>query len=428
MTKIQIPPVPDAEKRDALGIRRVLPESGPQSTLAIATLVNTIGTGLYMGSSALYFTRIVGLSPGQVGLGLGLGALAALIVGPLAGHAADRWGPRETNIVTTGTGGAVALAFLLVETFWPFVLVACLASCVLTASQASRAPLIRSFGGDNPVRLRAYLRSVFNLGITVGAGIAGFAIQIDTMAGYIALIVGNAVSFLVSAAILTTLPHVPLVPLPGTQRRLTALTDRPYLTVTLLNGFMSLHHAIPTFALPLWIIGYTDAPRWLVSGGLLVNTLMVVAFQVRASRGVDNCRSAAQRFRWAGGALFVGIALIAGAAELQVWSAALVLVLAVVVYTLGELWQQAAAFEFSFGLAPAHAQGQYSGVFNLGQGLASAAAPALLAVICLNWGSVGWLMLGALMMVIGLVTPLAVDRASETGLPQLAAHRTALPA
>lgn len=106
----------------------------------------------------------------------------ALIVGPLVGHAADRWGPRETNIVTTIMGAAVALAFLLVRTFWPFVLVACLASCVITASQASRAPLIRGFGGDDPVRLRAYLRSVFNLGITVGAGIAGFAIQIDTVA------------------------------------------------------------------------------------------------------------------------------------------------------------------------------------------------------------------------------------------------------
>lgn len=246
------------------------------------------------------------------------------------------------------------------------------------------------------------------------------------MAGYIALIVGNAVSFLVSAAILTNLPHLPPVLLPGAQRRLTALTDRLYLTVTLLNGIMSLHHAIPTFALPLWIIGYTDAPRWLVSVGLLVNTLMVVAFQVRASRGVNNCRSAAQRFRWAGGALFVGIALIAGAAELQVWSAALVLVLAVVVYTLGELWQQAAAFEFSFGLALAPAQGQYSGVFGLGQGLASAAAPGLLAVTCLNWGSVGWLTLGALMLVIGLVTPLAVDWASGMGLPQRAARRTAL--
>jgi hypothetical protein len=40
------------------------------------------------------------------------------------------------------------------------------------------------------------------------------------------------------------------------------------------------------FALPLWIVGHTHAPRWLVGASVLVNTGMVVALQVRASRGI----------------------------------------------------------------------------------------------------------------------------------------------
>ncbi|MEU1024341.1 hypothetical protein ABZ366_20035, partial [Streptomyces sp. NPDC005904] len=49
---------------------RVLPPPGAPRALAAAQLSNSVGDGAYYVSSALYFTRVVGLSPTQIGLGL----------------------------------------------------------------------------------------------------------------------------------------------------------------------------------------------------------------------------------------------------------------------------------------------------------------------------------------------------------------------
>ncbi|HEU4426130.1 MAG TPA: MFS transporter [Pilimelia sp.] len=380
----------------------------------MATFVNTIGNGLFLASSALYFTRVVGMSAPRVGLGLTIGALVGLVAGPLVGHLADRWGPRGVHIGSMVCGAVATACFVAARTFPSFVLVACLTSLALAASAASRAPLIRGFGGAEPTRFQAYLRSVTNLGMTVGALIAGIGIALDTKPAYVAMVLGNAVSFLGCAAVLTWLPRLPPMSAAAGHRRWAALRDGPYLTVTLLNGVMSLHYGVLAFALPLWIVGHTQAPRWLVWTALTVNTVMVVALQVPASRGVTDSRAAGQRMSWAGLALVAAMALVAAASGLPAQEATVVLVLAVTVHTLGELWQSAASFQLSFGLAPAHAQGQYSGVFGLGPGLGTAVAPAVLGVMCLSWGQPGWLAFGVLLAVVGLLTPVVVRWAART--------------
>ncbi len=39
---------------------RALPRPGPERTLALGTLVNTTGNGMFMTVSAIYFTQVVG--------------------------------------------------------------------------------------------------------------------------------------------------------------------------------------------------------------------------------------------------------------------------------------------------------------------------------------------------------------------------------
>jgi hypothetical protein len=75
----------------------------------------------------------------------------------------------------------------------------------------------------------------------------------------------------------------------------------------------------------------------------------------------------------------------------------------IAVYRLGELWHAAASMEYQFGLAPAQAQGQYSGVFGLGQGLAQAISPAIV-VVCLGFGIPGVIGLGLALLVVGALS------------------------
>jgi hypothetical protein len=100
--------------------------------------------------------------------------------------------------------------------------------------------------------------------------------------------------------------------------------------------------------------------------------------------------------------------MISLSAGIPAWAAATLLITAVVIHTVGELWHSAAGFEVSFALAPRHATGQYLGVFGLGAGLAEALGPGLLIWLCITWGRPGWYVVGAMFALTGLAAPPAV--------------------
>ncbi|TLQ43214.1 MFS transporter [Streptomyces marianii] len=405
--------------------RGLIPERGPKRTLALATFVNEIGNGLFMIGAALYFTRSVGLSVTQVGLGMGIAALAGLLSGVPVGHLADRRGPRETYLITICVEAVAMAALVFVHTFWLFVIVVCVIQLASSASQAARGPLVRGFAGPNPTKFRSYMRALSNLAGASGGVAAGIAVQLDTRAAYLALVLGNALTFVACAAVISRLPSLPPVKAPERQGRWIALRDTPFVTVTALDGILSLQGYVLVFALPLWIVEESSAPRWLVSVCVLVNTMLVVCFQVRASRGIDTNTAATRAVRRASLAFLLGMALIATTGEMSGKLAAVVIVTGVAVHTVGELWHAAASFELSFGLAPRHAQGQYSGLSGLGHGFASAAAPSVLGLLCITWGAPGWLVMGAVFVVVGLIMPYVVRWAERTREPAPAEQTTA---
>ncbi|SED87070.1 Major Facilitator Superfamily protein [Streptomyces sp. 1222.5] len=396
---------------------RLLPERGPRRTLAAATFVNAVGSGMFMSSSALYFTRVVHLPMSQVAFGLFLGAMVGLAAGLLGGKVADRWGARETQLAVMIAGSVFMCCYLLVDAFWSYLVVSVLIGVVFAADKSSKAPLIRGFGGEDPAAFRAYLRASTNLAVSLGALAAGVAIQLDTAPAYLAVVAGRAVSFAGCALVLLRLPRLAPLPAPTASGRWEALRDRPYLAATVLNCLMSLHFAIPTFLLPLWIVGHTAAPRWTVSAVLVLNTVLVIGLQVTVSRNVDDTAAAGRRMRWAGIAVAAGLGLILLAGKPSAWPAGALLLTATAVYTVGELWHAAAAMEYCFGLAAPHAQGQYAGVFGLGGGVAEALAPVVLGALALDLGGPGYLVLAALFITVGFASRPLLTWAERTGRP-----------
>ncbi|MEU6746798.1 MFS transporter [Spirillospora sp. NPDC046719] len=385
----------------------LVPATGPQRVIAASNFVYTVGSGLYLTAGVLYFTQAVHLPAGQVGLGLSLTGLVSLGLGIAAGHLADTRGARGVYAASLVVQAAATAAFLLADAFWPFVLAVGAATGAKAAGLAARSPLIRHYGGDRPQEFRAVLRALTNVGISLGALLAGWAVQVGTLPAYRLLVIGNAVAFTASAAVLILLP--PVAPAPAARGpRWIALRDRPYLLLTALDGVMAVQFKVLTVALPLWLVGATDAPRWLVSGAMVANTLIVIAFQVRASRRIGSPAAGGNAYRRSGAAFLLSCSLIALAAGVPAWTAALLLMSGVVVHTVGELWHAAGGFEVSFALAPDHATGQYLGVFGLGAGLAEAVGPGLLIALCITWGRPGWYVVGALFAATGLAAPAAV--------------------
>lgn len=383
---------------------RLLPEPGAQRAIALATFVNTFGSGMFMTSSTLYFTQMVGLSTANYALGLFVGSMVGLVASLVIGRVADRVGARETQIAVMLSGAAGMSCFMFVSVFWQFMLVASLMGLVYAATTSSQAPLIRGFGGAQPAVYRAYLRSVTNLAMALGALGAGVAIEIGSRSAYLTMIGGRAAAFAGCALVLTRVPHLAPVRGAALTGRWQAMRDRPYLVATGLNACMSLHFAVPTVLLPLWIVEDTHAPRWMVSGVFVLNTVIVVCLQVRVSRGVEDHRSASRRMLWAGLAIAAGLTLTGAAAGVPAWVAVALLLAGTAVYTIGELWHAAASMEYSFGLAAPHLQGQYSGVFGIGTGVAQALAPSVVGVLPLRLGTPGLILLGLLFLGVGAVS------------------------
>lgn len=398
--------VPTTKQVIAPRWRRLLPDAGTARTLAVATFVTTFGTGLFLVTSVLYFTRIVGLSASQVGIGLTISGAFGLAAGVPAGHLGDRIGPRGLLVVLTVGVGVVEIGYLRISGFLAFVAVSSAVTLLDRASGAVRSALIAgALPSAGRVRARAYLRAVTNLGISFGTLVGGIALHLDTPTAYRTMVVLDAVTFVAAGLVLLGVPAVrPTERRPG-ESRLPVLRDRSYLALAGLNAVLSLHYSLLDVAVPLWVVGHTKAPRALVAGVFLVNTVMCVLFQVRASRGTEDLAVAGRVQCRAGLLLLLACALFGLASGLPTWAAVVLLLAAAFTHVIGELLQAAGSWGIGYGLAPAHLQGQYQGVYNTGMSVAGMLAPVVLVELCVNGGLVGWLVLGLLFAGAGAAVP-----------------------
>ncbi|MBQ1042327.1 MFS transporter [Micromonospora sp. C72] len=397
---------------------RLLPEPGPSRTLALSTLVNTVGRGTWLTASALFLTRSVGLTVTQVGVALTLTALVSLVASTPMGYLADRLGPRGLQMAALLASAGCTAALVAVRSFTGFLAVGVLMALADAGTRGARGALIAgAVPPDQRVRTRAYLRAVTNVGISVGTVLAGFALAADTRGAYVTLILLDAATYVLAAAVLLRLPPVPPVPAPAHGPRLIALRDRPFLAFTVLDGLMSMHFSLINIALPLWIAGHTTAPNWLISVCLLVNTVVVILFQVRASRGTEDLTGAGRASRRAGVLLAVACALFAAGGGVPLAVAVPLLLAGALVHVVGELWHAAAGWGISFGLAPAHAHGQYQGAYGMGMQLGSMVAPVVVTTLAIGWGVPGWLVLGGVFLLLGALVPPVVRWAARTRPP-----------
>jgi MFS family permease len=389
----------------------------PARVLAAAQLTDSIGLGGYLVCSALYFTRIVDLSPTQVGFGLTVGWAVGFLTGVPLGHLADRRGPRGIAILLALCTAAALVLFLFVRDFVPFVLVACLYSSALCGLNAARQALLAGLvPAEERTKVRAVLATAINGGIAVGAGLGGLALQADTEVAYLTVLAFDAVSLAVSALVLLRLPAV--APTPAAAHGepvLAVLRDRPYAVVATLNMVLQLHIPLITLAIPLWIVERTNAPGWTVSLLLVLNTLSVVLFQVRVAGRVTDLASASRFMRLAGVTLLAACAVFAlSGFGAPVWASVTVLVVAAGLQAAAEMMQASGAWEISFGLAPEGRHGQYQGFFGSGFTVARMAGPLLVTTVVLGWGTAGWLLLGAVFVTAGAAMGPAVRWAERT--------------
>lgn len=180
--------------------------------------------------------------------------------------------------------------------------------------------------------------------------------------------------------------------------------DRAYLLLTVFNGLLSVQVGVLEVGVPLWIVRSGDAPRFVISVLMAVNTLMVIFLQVRAGRGVETPRQGVRACLRSGALLAAACLLFALAHGISRPLATTILLVGIVVFTFGEILSSAGGWALSFGLANPKNTGEYLGVFNSGVAAGRLLSPVLITSTAIRFGMTGWLVLGAMFLAAGAGT------------------------
>lgn len=394
-------------------LKELRPRNPEESVLALGSLINTIGNGLFAVTSVLYFTRIIGLTPSQIGLAFSVSAALAFGLTIPIGHLADVYSPKQLSRLITVISAAAMASYAFTTTYAMFFVTAVIIGITDRGTNAVRGALIARVGGpEGRVRIRAYLRSIVNLGIAIGSLAGGAALAVDDAKVYRALILINAGSSLASAWLLGKLPDMPPFEHEVKPRRTEALRDHTYLALVGLQAVIAMHFLMLELVVPLWLVRETNAPKWIAAGGFLINTVACTLFSVSSARGAEDVRVAGQLQRRGAFWIALGAMTYASSALTDLgWLSAIILLIGAAVHVTGELFASAGSFGIGFGLPPDHLQGQYQAVWSLGWGMGGVIGPVLLTTVVLGWGIPGWMLLAAMFVLAGAATPSFVERA-----------------
>ena len=408
--------------------------------LVTATLISRLGRGVFLTVTVLYFTLIVGLPAHEIALVLAASSGVGIFASLAGGWLADRMSARRLLLAFTALEGLGLLGYALAGDFASALVVGMAVGGFGQAANSTRMAIIaRSFEGEPRVAARAVLRTVTNLAIAVGSGFGAIALALGTAEAYRALLVAAGVAYLLGLVVLVRLPRSvdarPALESPDeTVHTETGSIDRlatkraarrslaahspwrnpRYLGLTALSAVFGMQFGVGEVGVPLWIANETAAPEVLLSALLILNTVIVVIFQVPLSRGTHDLRRAGRVSAIAAWLMAAACLVYASAAGLPAAFAIAVIVIAATAHAFAEVLSQAGGWGLSFELADPVRAGTYQGVFSMGYSVGAMCAPLLVTATALTHGVAGWAILAAVFLASGLGTWAIARSAART--------------
>jgi MFS family permease len=389
-------------------LRKQLPQNPVARALTLASFVDWMGTGVWLTTSVLFLVRTVGLSSTDIGIGLGIaGVLGMLAVIPVA-DLTRRWPAGRVAVLLQIARGLTFLSYLTVVDARTFFVAAALVGIAdrptITVNQIVVARVV-PVEERNAAMAAAHVAQ--NLGITIGALLGTLALLRTDRIAFVAVVVINAATYFLAAWVMartvwkneTKAASEPARG--GTFRTLLAvLRDWRFTVLSLGNGLLALHVPLLTVAIPLWLAEATDIPPATMGALLIVNTALVVLFQVPLARPVRSVADGVRASWISAGLLIASCVALAFSPLPPVPAAAGLLVVAVALQTIGEIHQNAAGWALSFNRSPSdHRQPTYLGLFGTGQTAMILLGPTLLTFMISFLGAVSFAAIAALLLV-----------------------------
>jgi MFS family permease len=348
-------------------------------------LLNRLGSTIFL-LLGLYLTRERGISSELTGLVISLYAAGGLLAGPIGGTSADRFGRRPSLLVGTAGSGTLMLALGLARSTAAIVV---LAPVLGFFTDACRAPLQAAVADVVPPRdrARAYglLYWAINLGFAAAASFGGalaahhfgllFVIDALTTFGYGAFVLWGVPETRPPPALAETRSPAGMLDLP--------LHDAPFVKFVLVQMLLLLAFVQVLVTLPLDMRAHGLGMARI--GTLLgLNGIFIVIGQPIALRLLRRFGHA----QWlVAGTVLTGIGLGTNAFAGRGNGGTLVYLLAVALWTAGEIGVSSSAPSLVADFAPADRRGAYQGTYQLAWAAASTVAPILGSLVLARLGA-----------------------------------------
>jgi len=177
-----------------------------------------------------------------------------------------------------------------------------------------------------------------------------------------------------------------------------------YVLFAFSSGVATWSDYIMFIGFPLVFARTASLPVWLVPIVIFSNTAIVILCQVQVARWVD-ARRDPRPLLSAGFLVFSACVAAMATFYLGVnkWVLVACLLLITVFVTGVELVVESVRWKIRYDLAPDHAQGLYSGYFNLGDSVAKAVGPIVIGSALGVWREFGWIGLAVTVFCAGVV-------------------------
>jgi MFS family permease len=379
---------------------RFLPPTPLARRLSVQSVLFAIGEGTFLTGSAVFFTQIVGLSAGQVGIGITVAGLFAFVFSVPIGKLADRVGPKRMWAIGAGSAAALYALWPLIDGFAAYVAMMVVLQLVETAGWSGRgAYTIDIFPREERVQSQAFMRAALNIGFTLGALISGIALAFNNDDLIRAVPLFTALMLGVNTLYITRLPDAAhdRAATPAEEKvGRGALRNRGFLLLNVCDGVLGTNQVLLNIVIPLWLVQETDAPRVLLAWLFGTNTVLAVLLQVRAARSVDSVGSSLRASRISMSFFVLSCLVVLVTHDTVGWVTIGLVWLGHVTVTGAELFQSAAHWGFMSELSDPDRLGEYQGAAGLGGTLGEVWAPAAYTYLAIEWGAEGWLVIAGI--------------------------------
>ncbi|MEV1108742.1 MFS transporter [Micromonospora sp. NPDC049751] len=367
-------------------LRRALPRRPEARRMLLGTLLSAIGRGLTLPFLFIYLTDVRGLTDTRAGLVIGWYGVVTLALSPLGGTLIDRIGARRVVvpclvIEAIGTG-SLALVHSTGSALLVMTVIAIGSSAIWSGGNTILASLT-----DDGERQRVFGLNfaLLNLGIGIGGMASGAIVDTARPDTFQTIYLLDAVSYLMPALILLTLPGVghrlgqrSTDAGPSSGGYLTVLRDRPFRRLVIFGlvlttcGYAQVEVGFAAYAIRVAEVN----PR-VVAWALAGNTVTIVLAQLLVIRRIEG-RSRTGALAVVG-AVFAAAWLVLGVAGVVSTGNALVAALCVVacsaIFGFGETLLSPVMPALTNALATDELRGRYNAMSSMIFGISGVIGP-----------------------------------------------------